>query len=68
MGHFCVVSLPFILKNGPPTYQQNINMAFKEHFGVLVKLFLDYFSVFNYLKTHMAKTLIMLQQMLTIQY
>jgi hypothetical protein len=56
------------LKNVPPTYQQIVNMAFKEYHGVFMKLFLDDFNIFNDLKTHLAKTLIVFQQMSRIQY
>jgi hypothetical protein len=39
--------MPFGLKNVPPTYQQVVSIAFKDYFGVFMKLFLDGFNVFN---------------------
>jgi hypothetical protein len=60
--------MPVKLKNTPLTYQQIVNMAFKKYRGVLMKLFLDDFNIFNDLKTHLAKTLIVFQEMSRIQY
>jgi hypothetical protein len=39
--------MPFGLKNVPPTYQQVVSIAFKDYFGVFMKLFLDGFNVFS---------------------
>jgi hypothetical protein len=47
--------MPFGLKNVPPTYQWVVNTTFKDYHGVFMKLFLDDFSVFNYLNTHLTK-------------
>jgi hypothetical protein len=38
-GIFMWLVMPFELKNGPPTYQQVVSMAFKQYFGVFMKLF-----------------------------
>jgi hypothetical protein len=67
-GTFMWLVMPFKLKNGSPTYQQTVNMAFKEYFDVSMKLFLDDFNVFNDLKTHLTIFLILLQQKLKIRY
>ncbi len=54
-GVFVWIVIPFGLKNVPPTYQQIVSMAFHEYFRVFMKLFLDDYSVFNDLKTHLTK-------------
>ncbi len=54
-GAFMWLIMPFRLKNLPLTYQQVVNMAFKEYFGMFMKLFLDDSSIFSDLKTHLAK-------------
>ncbi len=54
-GIFMWLVMPFRLKNAPPTYQQVVNMVFKEYFGVFMKLFLDDFSIFSDLKTNLIK-------------
>jgi hypothetical protein len=54
-GAFMWLVMPFRLKNVPPTYQQVVNMVCKEYLGVFMKLFLDAFSVFNDLNTHLVK-------------
>ncbi len=47
--------MPFVLKNVPLTYKHAVNMAFKEYFGVFMKVFLDHFNIFNDLKTRLVK-------------
>jgi hypothetical protein len=47
--------MSFGLKNAPPTYQRAVSMAFKEYFGIFMKLFLDNFNVFNDQNTHLQK-------------
>jgi hypothetical protein len=47
--------MPFGLKNAPPTYQQMVNMAFKDDLGMFMKVFMDDFNVFNDLNTHLTK-------------
>ncbi len=32
--------MPFGLKNAPPTYQQVVNMTFKDNLGMFMKLFM----------------------------
>jgi hypothetical protein len=47
--------MPFGLKNATPTYQQMVSIAFKDYLGMFMKLFLNDFSVFNNLDTHLPK-------------
>jgi hypothetical protein len=54
-GTFIWVIMPFRLKNAPPTYQWVMSMAFKDYLRIFMKLFLDDFSVFNDLNTHLTK-------------
>ncbi len=49
------VVIPFGVKNGPSTYQKTITKAFHEYIDVLMKIFLDDFTVFNDLSTHLDK-------------
>jgi hypothetical protein len=55
MGRFCVVNHTLQIKELPPTYQRIVNMAFKEYFGMSMKLFFNDFNVLSDLKTHLAK-------------
>jgi hypothetical protein len=57
-GAFMWLIMLIKLKNAPPTYQWTFSMAFKEYFGLLMKLFFNDFNVFNDLKTHLAKLLL----------
>jgi hypothetical protein len=43
--------MPFGVKNGPPTYQKVVTKAF----DVFMKIFLDDFTVFSDLSTHLEK-------------
>ncbi len=54
-GGFVWLVMPFGFKNVPPTYQWVVNTTFKDYLGVFMKLFLDDFSVFNDLNTHLTK-------------
>jgi len=47
--------MPFGVKNGPPTYQRAITKAFHEYIDVLMNIFLDDFTIFNDLLTHLEK-------------
>jgi hypothetical protein len=47
--------MPFGVKNGPPTYQRVITKAFREYIDVFVNIFLDDFTIFNDLSTHLEK-------------
>ncbi len=39
-GTFVWIFMPFGLKNAPPTYQQVVNMTFKDNLGMFMKLFM----------------------------
>jgi hypothetical protein len=45
----------FGVKNGPPTYQKVITKAFREYIDVFMKIFLDDYTVFSDLSTHLEK-------------
>jgi len=47
--------MPFGVKNEPPTYQRAITKAFCEYIDVFMKIFLDDFTIFNDLSTHLEK-------------
>ncbi len=54
-GAFVSAIMPFGFKNAPPTYQWVVNIDFKDHLGMFMKLFLDDFNVFSNLDTHLPK-------------
>jgi hypothetical protein len=54
-GGFVWVLMPFGIKNGPPIYQKIITKGFHEHIDVLMKIFLDDFTIFNDLLTYLNK-------------
>ena len=54
-GAYVWVVMPFGLKNAPPTYQRIINQIFKDYLNDFMKLFLDDFSVYNDITTHLLK-------------
>ena len=54
-GAYVWVVMPFGLKNAPPTYQRIINQIFKDYLNDFMKLFLDDFSVYNDVATHLPK-------------
>jgi hypothetical protein len=47
--------MPFGVKNGPPTYQKAITKALCEYIDGFMKIFLDDFTIFNDLSTHLEK-------------
>jgi hypothetical protein len=54
-GFFVGVVMKFLVQNGPPTYQRAITQAFHEYIDVFMKIFLDDFTIFNDLSTHLKK-------------
>jgi hypothetical protein len=50
---FVWVVMPFGFKKAP-TYQWVVSTTFKDYLGIFMKLFLDYFNVFNDLNTHLT--------------
>jgi hypothetical protein len=47
--------MPFGVKNGLPTYQNVVTKTFHEYIDVFMKFFLDDFTIFNDLSTHLKK-------------
>ena len=54
-GEYVWVVMPFGLKNAPPTYQRIVNQIFKDYLNDFMKLFLDDFSVYSDVATHLPK-------------
>ena len=54
-GAYVRVVMPFGLKNAPPTYQRIVNQIFKDYLNDFMKLFLDDFSVYSDIATHLPK-------------
>ena len=54
-GAFVWIVMPFGLKNAPPTYQRAVNKAFRDFIGDFMKLFLDDFSVYSDIISHLVK-------------
>jgi len=57
-GTFVWIVMPFGLKNVPPSYQQEVSMAFHEYLKVFMKSFINDFNLLSDLKTHLAKFLL----------
>ncbi len=55
LGAFVWVLMPFGVKNGLPTYQRVVMKAFRAYIDVFMKFFLDDFTVFSDLSTHLEK-------------
>jgi hypothetical protein len=47
--------MPFGIKNGPSTYQRIVTKALCEYIDVFMKIFLDDFTIFNDMSTHLKK-------------
>ena len=54
-GAYVWVVMPFGLKNAPPTYQRIVNQIFRDYLNDFMKLFLDDFSVYSDVATHLQK-------------
>jgi hypothetical protein len=54
-GAFVWLTMPFGIKNGPPTYQLAVDRVFKDYLGKFMKLILDDFTVYNSIKDHIHK-------------
>jgi len=48
--------MAFGVKNGPPTYQKAITQAFHEYIDVFMKIFLDDFTIYSDLSTHLENS------------
>jgi hypothetical protein len=49
------VVMPIELKNAPPTYQRMVSKSFMDYLDDFMKHFLDDFTIFNDLDTHLSK-------------
>ncbi len=47
--------MPFGVKNGPPNYQRVLTKTFCECIHVFMKIFLDDFTIFSNMSTHLEK-------------
>jgi hypothetical protein len=47
--------MPFGVKTGPPTYQRVVTKTFREYIDVFMKIFLDDFTIFSDMSTHLEK-------------
>ncbi len=47
--------MPIELKNAPPTYQRMVSKSFMDYLDDFMKHFLDDFTIFNDLDTHLSK-------------
>jgi hypothetical protein len=55
LGAFVWVAMPLGVKNGPPKYQKGVTKTFRQYIDVYMKIFLDDFTIFNDLSTHLEK-------------
>jgi hypothetical protein len=47
--------MPFGVKNGPPTFKEVVNIAFKKYLDQFMKIFLDDFLTYNDMDNHLMK-------------
>jgi hypothetical protein len=47
--------MPFGVKNGPPTFQRTISKTFKKYLDQFMKIFLDDFTIYNDMESHLMK-------------
>jgi hypothetical protein len=47
--------MSFGVKNGPPTYQKTVTKAFREYLDNFMKIFLDDFTLYNDMESHLQK-------------
>ncbi len=47
--------MPFHVKNGPPTFQKVVNKAFKKYLDQFMKIFLNDFTIYNEMESHLMK-------------
>jgi hypothetical protein len=47
--------MPFGVKNGAPTFQKAISITFKECLDQFMKIFLDDFTIYNDMESHLMK-------------
>ncbi len=54
-GFFIWMVMPFGVKNGPPTFQGIVNRAFGEYLDQFMKIFLDDFTIYSDMESHLMK-------------
>ncbi len=54
-GAFVWMVMPFGVKNGPPSFQITVSKAFKENLDQSMKMFLDDFTFYNDMESHLMK-------------
>ncbi len=54
--------MPFRVKNGPPTYQRAITKTFKEYLDNFMKIFLDDFTMYSDMDSHLHKLILCFQK------
>jgi hypothetical protein len=47
--------MPFGVKNGPPTFQRIVSKAFRKYLDQFMKIFLDDFTVYSDMESHLMK-------------
>jgi hypothetical protein len=47
--------MQFAVKNGPPTYQRVVTKTFREYLDSFMKIFLDEFTMYNDMESHLHK-------------
>jgi hypothetical protein len=47
--------MPFGVKNGPPTFQRTINIAFRKYLNHFMNIFLNDFTIYNDIESHLMK-------------
>jgi hypothetical protein len=54
-GAFVWMVIPFGVKNGPPTFQREVSIAFRDYLNQFMKIFLDDFTVYSDIESHLMK-------------
>jgi hypothetical protein len=54
-GMFISRVMFFGVKNGPPTFQRVVTKAFKEYLKKIMKIFLDGFTIYYGIESHLQK-------------
>ncbi len=59
---FVWIMMPFSVKNGPPTFQKEVNIAFRKYLDQFIKIFLDDFMVYSDTESHLMKLILCFQK------
>jgi hypothetical protein len=54
--------MPFGVKNGPPTFQKAVSKAFGEYLGQFMRIFLDDFTIYSDMESHLMKLILSFQK------